>query len=105
MSIKYNEFGEVISVNGITTGQHLGAPTQDAIAEKPEDNKAYGRELSVVTRVDNMVDDKQPTAPSVGGGDNRIHIGIGQSEDDDSFAVFVCDPSTELWEKVSAVDL
>ena len=59
--IKYNEFGEVISVNGIVTGQHLGAPMQDAIAEKPEDNKAYSTELSTVTRVANTIDDEQPS--------------------------------------------
>lgn len=51
--MQYNEFGEVISVNGIITGQHLGAPTQDAIAEKPEDNQAYATELNTVTRLPN----------------------------------------------------
>lgn len=68
MSIKYNEFGEVISVNGLTTGQHLGAPMQDAKAEKPEDNQAYATQLNTVGRVENCIEDAQP-AP-VGGGGN-----------------------------------
>lgn len=66
MSINYNEFGEVISVNGITTGHHIGTPMQDAAAEKPEDNQAYGEELSTVTRVENVVEDEQPK-PQGGG--------------------------------------
>jgi hypothetical protein len=53
LSIKYNEFGEVISVNGLTTGQHLGTPMQDAIAEKPEDNQAYSEELATITKCEN----------------------------------------------------
>jgi hypothetical protein len=68
MSIKYNEFGEVISVNGITTGHHLGTPMQDAIAEKPEDNEAYGTELNTVSRLENTVDDKQPEPQGGGNG-------------------------------------
>ena len=68
MSIKYNEFGEVISVNGITTGQHLGAPMQDAIAEKDSDNKAYATQVNTVTRAENCVDDAQPTAGGGSGG-------------------------------------
>ena len=61
MSIKTNEFGEVISVNGLTTGQHLGAPMQDAVAEKPEDNQVYATELSTVTRNSNVNEDEQPS--------------------------------------------
>lgn len=69
MSIKYNEFGEVISVNGLTTGQHLGAPMQDAIAERPEDNEAYATERNTVTRNSNVNEDEQPnTAENAGGG-------------------------------------
>lgn len=64
--MKYNEFGEVISVNGITTGQHLGTPMQDAIGT-PEENSSYGVELSTVTRVGNTIDDLQPKT-STGGG-------------------------------------
>lgn len=63
MSIKYNEFGEVISVNGITTGQHLGTPMQDAIGT-PEENKVYAEELATVTRCENTIDDNQPTHPT-----------------------------------------
>lgn len=40
MSIEYNEFGEVVSVNGLTTGQHLGMPMQDAIGTE-ESNQPY----------------------------------------------------------------
>lgn len=68
MSIKYNEFGEVISVNGLTTGQRLGAPMQDYIGTE-EENSAYGTELSVVTRVENVVEDEQPKPQ--GGDDGR----------------------------------
>lgn len=66
--MKYNQFGEVISVNGITTGQHIGVPMQDAIAEKPEDNQAYATELNTVTRLPNSEEtwDEQPS-PSSGG--------------------------------------
>ena len=39
--MKYNEFGEVISVNGLTTGHHIGMPLQDACPAKPEDNEPY----------------------------------------------------------------
>lgn len=60
MSIKYNEFGEVISVNGLTTGQHIGKPMQDAIAEKPEDNEAHSTALNTVGNSENMVDNEQP---------------------------------------------
>ena len=67
MSIKYNEFGEVISVNGLTTGQHLGTPMQDAIAERPEDNEAYGTQRRTVGRVQNCKEDEQPEAVCSGG--------------------------------------
>ena len=85
MSIKYNEFGEVISVNGITTGQHLGAPMQDAIAEKDSDNKAYATQVNTVTRVENCVDDAQPTAGggsggSGGGGGKELIITINSPD-------------------------
>ena len=67
-NIKFNDFGEVISVNGLTTGQHLGEPMQDAIAEKDSDNEAYGTQMNTVTRAANTVDDKQPTTSGGGGG-------------------------------------
>lgn len=67
MSIKYNERGEVVSVNGLTTGHHIGAPMQDAIAEKPEDNMAYCEEVRTVTRCKDDNDELQPK-PSYGGG-------------------------------------
>lgn len=66
-NIKYNAFGEVISVNGITTGQHIGTPMQDALGT-PETNAAYGEELGTVTRMENTVVDKQPEKPTSGGG-------------------------------------
>jgi hypothetical protein len=61
MSIKYNERGEVISVNGLTTGHFLGTPMQDALGTK-EENSAYGTELKTVTRNENTVEDGQPKA-------------------------------------------
>jgi hypothetical protein len=60
MSIKYNQFGEVVSVNGIVTGQHIGKPMQDAVAERPEDNEPYAREQSIVTNFDNVDNDFVP---------------------------------------------
>ena len=72
MNIKYNELGEVVSVNGITTGKHLGAPMQDAIAEKPTDNEAYAEERGTVTKVYNTVDDAQPESGGTGGGGAEI---------------------------------
>ena len=60
MSIKYNEFGEVISVNGLTTGHHLGAPMQDAQAERPEDNEVYAIQHSTVTNCKNTIEDAKP---------------------------------------------
>lgn len=66
MSIKFNEFGEVISVNGITTGQHIGTPIQDALAELPEHNQAYSEEVFTVTSVENTIVDAQPTQPGSG---------------------------------------
>lgn len=59
MNIKYNERGEVISVNGLTTGQHLGTPMQDAICT-PEDNDVYCEEHCTITRCYNTIDDLQP---------------------------------------------
>lgn len=58
MSIKYNERGEVISVNGLTTGHFLGTPMQDALGTE-EENSAYGTELKTVTRNENTVENKQ----------------------------------------------
>lgn len=66
MSIKYNQFGEVVSVNGIVTGQYLGKPMQDAVAERPEDNEPYAREQSIVTNSDKVDNDFIPP-PMTGG--------------------------------------
>lgn len=66
MHIKYNEFGEVISVNGLTTGHHIGAPMQDALGT-PDTNCAYAEEMATVTYCCNTIDDCQPTIPSGGG--------------------------------------
>ena len=74
MAIKYNEFGEVISVNGITTGQHLGTPMQDAIAEKESDNQAYGTQLNTVGRLENCVEDEQPQSGGSGGSGGGVFI-------------------------------
>jgi len=60
MSIKYNQFGEVISVNGVTTGQRLGKPMQDAKPKKAEHNEAYAIAKKTVGNIKNVVDDKQP---------------------------------------------
>ena len=60
MNIKYNEFGEVISVNGLTTGQHIGRPMQDAMAEKTEDNDVYATQHNTVTNCSNTVVNNQP---------------------------------------------
>lgn len=59
MKIKYNEWGEVVSVNGLTTGQHLGTPMQDALCT-PEDNAPYCEEHCTITRCCNTVEDLQP---------------------------------------------
>lgn len=64
MKIKYNELGEVISVNGLATGQHLGTPLQDALGT-PEENSPYYEELCTVTKCYNTCDDMQPS-PSGG---------------------------------------
>ena len=64
MKIKYNEFGEVVSVNGLATGQHLGTPLQDALGT-PEENSPYYEERCTVTKCYNTCDDAQP-APSGG---------------------------------------
>lgn len=60
MKIKYNELGEVVSVNGLTTGHHIGAPMQDALGT-PEENSPYYEELCTVTKCYNTCDDMQPT--------------------------------------------
>lgn len=60
MSIKYNDIGEVISVNGLTTGHHIGKPMQDAIAERPEDNEVYATQHNTITRCENTNVDNQP---------------------------------------------
>ena len=60
MSIKYNQFGEVVSVNGVVTGHYLGKPMQDAVAERPEDNEPYAREQSIVTNSDKVDNDFTP---------------------------------------------
>ena len=60
--MKYNEFGEVISVNGLTTGQHLGTPLQDACPAKPEDNEPYAIAKQTVGNCENTPCDVQPTA-------------------------------------------
>lgn len=59
MKIKYNERGEVISVNGLATGHHIGTPIQDAIGA-PEENAPYYEERSTVTNCYNTCDDAQP---------------------------------------------
>lgn len=64
--IKYNQFGEVISVNGLTTGHHLGTPMQDAICKNSADNECYATERNTKTHCGNMVDDKQPEPISGG---------------------------------------
>lgn len=76
MSIKRNEFGEVISVNGITTGHHIGKPMQDAVPDRPEDNENYATELAVVTRNSNVKEDEQPKP--TGGGDKTYYIFIDE---------------------------
>lgn len=60
--MKHNEFGEVISVNGLITGQRLGMPLQDATPANPEDNQPYATELNTKTRMANSEInwDKQP---------------------------------------------
>ena len=67
MSIKYNKFGEVVSVNGIVTGQHLGAPMQDAKPKRPEDNDVYATEMSVQTTIPNS-DELLEEQPKPSGG-------------------------------------
>lgn len=73
MSIKTNEFGEVISVNGITTGHHIGKPMQDAVPDRPEDNENYATELAVVTRNSNVNEDEQPM-PTGGSGSGSHYV-------------------------------
>lgn len=67
MSIKYNKFGEVVSVNGIVTGHHLGAPMQDAKPKRPEDNDVYATEMSVQTTIPNS-DELLEEQPKPSGG-------------------------------------
>lgn len=64
--ITYNEFGEVVAVNGIITGHNIGTPMQDAKPEKPEDNECYAEERCTITNACNTVLDAQPK-PSGGG--------------------------------------
>ena len=45
--IEKNQFGEIISVNGITTGQHIGKPMQD-IRGTDQSNEAYAVQKSTV---------------------------------------------------------
>ena len=61
--IKYNEFGEVLAVNGLITGHNFGTPLQDARPEKPEDNECYCEEKCTVTTAININLDAQPTKP------------------------------------------
>lgn len=88
--MKYNEFGEVISENGIITGQHLGTPMQDALAEKPEDNEPYAEERNTVTRISNSEDtwENQPESSSGSSGSG----GSGGSDD-----VWFGDGNTHIW--------
>lgn len=58
--MKYNQFGEVVSVNGLTVGQHLGTPMQDALGSA-EDNAQYAIAKQTVTRNKNVIEDEQPT--------------------------------------------
>lgn len=57
--MKYNERGEVISVNGLTTGHHLGTPMQDALGTK-EENSQYYVEKATVTKCKNTLVDNLP---------------------------------------------
>ena len=66
MSIKYNERGEVISVNGLTTGHHIGMPMQDGAAQNPDDNLPYFEERNTKHYGNDANDNKQPSP--VGGG-------------------------------------
>ena len=68
MSIKYNKFGEVVSVNGIVTGHHLGAPMQDAKPKRPEDNDVYATEMSVQTTIPNSDELLEEQPKPMGGG-------------------------------------
>lgn len=62
--MKYNEFGEVISVNGLTTGQHLGTPMQDALGTDKENSQYYVEKVTQSTN-NKMVEDEQPNASFV----------------------------------------
>ena len=63
--ITYNEFGEVVAVNGIITGHNIGTPLQDATPEKPEDNDCYAEERCTITNACNTVLDAQPVGDGV----------------------------------------
>ena len=80
MSITYNNQGEVIGVNGLITGQHIGTPMQDAQAAKAEDNATYAVARNVETRTDNSVDlwDDQPVP--TGGAESNVMIVMFSNE-------------------------
>ena len=63
---------DVNIINGAVVGVHLGAPTQDAIPVKPEDNAAYAIERNTVSRVANGVETWDDQATPQGGGGNCI---------------------------------
>lgn len=65
--IKYNEFGEVISVNGLTTGQHLGTEMQDACCQRPDDNDCYVTERNTINNIRTDNDFLQPSTGGSGG--------------------------------------
>lgn len=97
MSIKYNERGEVVSVNGLTTGHHVGSPMQDYIAEKPEDNHAYCEEMRTLARCNVENDELQPVIPGGTGGAeiktcNVRIIPFGDGDSENMFAPAVACP-------------
>ena len=63
-----NKQNEVVVVNGMVTGVHLGMPIQDTTPDRPEDNEKYYIERNTKTQAVNSEEvlDKQPT--SGGGG-------------------------------------
>ena len=101
MSIKYNERGEVISVNGLTTGHFLGTPMQDALGTE-EENSAYGTELKTVTRNENTVNDMQPTQLGNGSGGDGVFFVNFYADKYEFDAAITCDKSLE--EVVDAVN-
>ena len=66
--MKHSMIDNVNVVNGLVVGQHLGAPMQDAVAAKPEDNEVYATERNTVSRVHHSKElwDDQPK-PASGG--------------------------------------